>query len=101
MNKHRMIQNTVLLALMALFPAIALALIPPRIKWPHESGVIACRDKSEGDAVEFVDRRGIKTKAICEKINGQLTAVPVSAPGRVQREGVIRLVNCFSKGFTQ
>ena len=42
---------------------------------PSPEAIEACRDKSEGAAVEFANRRGETVKATCKEINGQLAAV--------------------------
>jgi len=44
-------------------------------KGPSPEAIEACKDKSEGTAVEFTNRRGKTVKAICKEINGQLAAV--------------------------
>jgi hypothetical protein len=43
---------------------------------PPPEAVEACKDKSEGAAVEFTGPRGEKIKATCKLIDGQLAAVP-------------------------
>ena len=43
---------------------------------PPPEAIEACKDKSEGAAVEFTNRRGEKVAATCKKINDQLVAVP-------------------------
>jgi len=43
---------------------------------PPPEAIEACKDKSEGTAVEFTGRRGEKIKATCKLIDGQLAAVP-------------------------
>ena len=42
----------------------------------------ACKDKTEGDAVEFVTPRGDKVKAIC-----RMTALPETFAGDDERKG--------------
>ncbi len=42
---------------------------------PSPEAIEACKDKSEGTAVEFTNRRGKTVKATCKEINGQLAAV--------------------------
>ena len=43
---------------------------------PPPEAIEACKDKSEGAAVEFTGPRGEKIKATCKQIEGQLVAVP-------------------------
>jgi hypothetical protein len=43
---------------------------------PPPEAVEACKNKSEGTAVEFIGHRGEKIKATCKLIDGQLAAVP-------------------------
>ncbi|MFA4918795.1 MAG: hypothetical protein WC581_06030 [Thermodesulfovibrionales bacterium] len=43
---------------------------------PPPEAIEACKDKSEGAAVEFTGPRGEKIKATCKQIEGQLAAVP-------------------------
>lgn len=43
---------------------------------PPTEAMQACKDKSEGDAVEFTTPRGDTLKATCRQIKGQLAAVP-------------------------
>ena len=43
---------------------------------PPPEAVEACKDKSEGTAVEFIGHRGEKIKATWGGIDGQLVAMP-------------------------
>lgn len=43
---------------------------------PPPEAVAACADRSEGTAVEFVNRRGDKVKAVCRPMGDRLVAVP-------------------------
>lgn len=43
---------------------------------PPPEAVEACKDKTDGAAVEFINRRGDTVKATCKQIEGQLVAVP-------------------------
>jgi hypothetical protein len=46
---------------------------------PPAEAIEACKDKNEGDAVEFNTPRGDKLKAVCKKNDNQLVAVPEGA----------------------
>lgn len=59
---------------------------------PSPEAIEACKDKSEGTAVEFTNRRGETVKATCKQINGQLVAV---------REGRSHGRNATPSGGTQ
>jgi hypothetical protein len=43
---------------------------------PPQAAIDACKDKGEGAAVEFTNRRGHTIKAVCKSVNGRLLAVP-------------------------
>lgn len=43
---------------------------------PPPEAIEACKDKAEGTAVEFTNRRGETVKATCKQWNGKLVAVP-------------------------
>jgi hypothetical protein len=43
---------------------------------PPPEAIKACEGKREGDIVSFSGRRGGSLKATCQKIEGQLVAVP-------------------------
>jgi hypothetical protein len=43
---------------------------------PPPEAIEACKDKNEGAKVEITNPRGEKMNAVCEKIDGQLVAVP-------------------------
>lgn len=47
---------------------------------PPQEAFDACKDKSEGAAVEIVTPRGDTIKATCKKFKDQLVAVPEGAP---------------------
>jgi hypothetical protein len=49
-------------------------------KGPPPEAYEACKDKSEGTAVEMTTPRGDTIKATCKQINGQLVAVPEGGP---------------------
>lgn len=46
-----------------------------RMKPPPEA-IAACKEKSEGDAVQFTTPRGDMLKGICRKFEGVLAAMP-------------------------
>lgn len=48
-----------------------------RPQGPPPEAIEACEDKSAGDSIEFIDRRGETQEATCEEKDGQLAAVPV------------------------
>lgn len=59
--------------------------------WPHGHGgpngpppeaIDACKDKKEGDSVEFTSPNGDTIKAICKQIDSRLAAMPINWPGR-------------------
>jgi hypothetical protein len=52
----------------------------PERRGPPPEAVEACKNSSEGDAVEVSPPRGDTIKATCKKINGQLAALPDSLP---------------------
>ena len=52
---------------------------------PPVEAIEACKDKKEGDSVEFKGRGGKTVKAICRECNGQLVAVPDDMPHRGKR----------------
>lgn len=43
---------------------------------PPPEAIETCKDKSEGDVVEFTTPRGEKVTATCKQIKGHLVAVP-------------------------
>jgi hypothetical protein len=43
---------------------------------PPPEAIAACKDKSEGTAVQFTTPRGDTLKGVCKLINGTLAAVP-------------------------
>lgn len=45
-------------------------------KGPPSEAIEACKDKSEGTAVEITTPRGDKIKATCKQVDGQMVAVP-------------------------
>jgi hypothetical protein len=47
---------------------------------PPPEAVEACKNKSDGDAVEFATPDGATIKATCRQINGRLIAVPEGGP---------------------
>ena len=51
---------------------------------PPQAAIEACREKSEGAAVEITTPRGDTITAICQQVDGRLVAVPdggVPVPG--------------------
>jgi hypothetical protein len=80
MNRH--IINTiagVLLLIGSVSGAVWAVDGPPdsgRHMGPPPEAIEACKDKSEGAAVEFTGPRGEKIKATCKQIDDQLVAVP-------------------------
>lgn len=49
-------------------------------KGPPQEAIDACKEKSEGAAVEITTPRGDTIKATCKQIKGQLVAVPEGGP---------------------
>lgn len=52
----------------------------PDSKGPPPEAIAACKEKSEGAAVEITTPRGDTIKSTCKQINGQLIAVPEGGP---------------------
>ena len=49
---------------------------PPKGNKPPKEAIEACVEKSEGDTVSFLNRRGDKVEGTCKLIEDQLVAVP-------------------------
>lgn len=54
---------------------------PGRHMGPPPGAIEACKDKTEGTAVEFTNRRGETVKATCTHVHDALVAVPEGWPG--------------------
>lgn len=52
----------------------------PDRRGPPPEAIDACKEKSEGAAVEITTPHGDTIKATCKKIKGQLVAVPEGGP---------------------
>lgn len=55
-----------------------------RMGGPPPEAIEVCKDKSEGNTVEFTNRRGDKIRGTCKLIDNQLVAVPEGGPRRPQ-----------------
>jgi len=84
MGMHGIKRIAVLCLFSALVPAAGRASFGPQgsgeRREPPQEAFDACKDKSEGAAVEIVTPRGDTIKATCKKFKDQLVAVPEGAP---------------------
>jgi hypothetical protein len=79
MSRKGMRLMAALLVLLSMVPASAWAFGGQEGggRWGIPKAAIeACKEKSEGTAVEFFNRRGEKVKATCRQLSGRLAAVP-------------------------
>lgn len=84
MNRHGMKILASVIGVMGLVQAPAWGSEGPQERAgrrePPPEAVEACKNKSEGEIVEFTSPRGDKIKATCRQIGGQLAAVPEGGP---------------------
>jgi hypothetical protein len=80
MNRHVIRTMAGLLLLMGRASSVAWGVDGPAggrgLMGPPPEAAEACKDKSEGNAVEIATPRGDTIKAICKQIDGQIVAVP-------------------------
>jgi hypothetical protein len=84
MNRRTIAAMAALLALSGILTAPAWASFrsqgSPGSKGSPQETIDACKEKSEGAAVEMTTPRGDTIRATCKLINGQLVAVPEGGP---------------------
>jgi len=85
MNRGNWMTVAIMLALVGLTPTFGWTdnaadggRRPPE---PPQQAIDACKEKSEGTAVEMTTPRGDTMQAVCKKIGDQLVAEPERGPG--------------------
>lgn len=79
MRRKQILMGGTLLAVLSLVAGSSWAYEEPQgvaRRGPPPEAIEACKDKSEGTAVEITTPRGDTIKAICKQIDGQIAAVP-------------------------